>query len=525
MRFRYTLKHYLPVEALQFTNNEFEVSISGWDQLNNGSEQGFTWNNPSSVIADASVSGYANTAAIGQQCPFEPETGWPPGTYTVAITATNTSTGGSSPFVSGLNIYGSENGTSLDDAILYDGDDGSWTVGAGESTQQVVFTTGQHYQKIFFKFTKQGVNSGYEVIFTIDSIELIRVNGATNDHEISEPDGWKGSKIILERDPEFCSLVEHYEGAAGGAFIFYGSNGVEDGGIEFIKEIEETYGFDADIGFLAEFAPDDVNYETIFEGLLALDLKNEMKDNKMQVPVIPSSLWAKFINRMNTPVNLSDNFDLDGNPVDPCIPSTVTLTDQKVMTRDRLYQEESVTIQYNIPDSQYGGIDFYNDALNEQEISEKFTIARLEHTERPTELYALEYGGDYTFDIEIRTATSELFGSVTDAGLEVRLQINDDAATVLTQTHEADGLESWTNHNYAGTLSLNKGDFIRLYFYNNNAAGASYQFVWFANVLRESHLIIDGNTEYPATQAQGYLIHDLINGVLDRIGCGRQAIN
>src|SRR5687768_16450954 len=84
--------------------------------------------------------------------------------------------------------------------------------------------------------------------------------------QISEPDGWKGAKMRLDRDPEFFSLIEHYDGAANGAFIFYGDNGVVDGGVNFIKAVEENYGFDANITFLAEYAPDDVNFRTLFSG-------------------------------------------------------------------------------------------------------------------------------------------------------------------------------------------------------------------------------------------------------------------
>lgn len=539
MRLRFTLKHQLAVEALQFTNNEFEVSISGWDQLNNGSEQGFVWNNPSSVIADASVSGYANTAAIGQQCPFEPETGWPPGTYTVAITATNTSTGGSSPFISQLNIYGSESGTSLDDAILFLGDDGEWEVGAGELTQQVIFTTSQHYDKIFFKFTKQGVNTGYEVIFTINTIELIRVNGATNDHEISEPDGWKGAKIILERDPQFCDLVEIYEGAAGGAFIFYGENGVEDGGINFIKDVEENYGFDANIEFLAELAPDDVNYETIFEGLLELSGKNEMKDNKMQVPVIRDDFWAKFINRMDTPVNLSDLFDLDGNPVDPCVPVTVTLTDQFINQYFIGFLPEA-TYSFNagIVGNGYIQLDFDDThelmydaqkAITIDEIDDHISgYPIIDNPEQPNPSFEFEFPGDVVVNDLTIIARNLTNDTTTHLDADIKGYLFDGTTEhLLTRTDYlgSDGTTRRSRFEYSGTITDIKS--ITVYLYNDSGSTSGDIGLLFDDQVEigvpgtyttkfDFHL----KSKYPSTTAQGYLIHDLIHGVLARLGLG-----
>jgi hypothetical protein len=551
MRQRFTLKHQLPLESLQFTNNEFETSITGWDQINNGSEQSFVWNNPSSIIADGTVGNLASTAAVGQLCPFEPDTGWPPGTYTIAITATNTSTGGSAPLVSQLDIYGSDTGGSLNDAIFYLGDDGEWAVGAGEITRQVVFTTTQHYQKLFFKFTKQGANAGYEVIFTIDSIELIRLNGATNDHEISEPEGWNGAKIILDRDPEFCNLVERYEGAAGGAFIFYGANDEVDGGINFIKEIEETYGFDSNIEFLSELAPDDVNYETIFEGLLELSGKNEMKDNKMQVPVIRDDFWAKFINRMDTPVNLSDLFDLDGNPVDPVVPITVNLTSQTIRQKYEGVNSEldsqsfaflqPYVVVYNIPAGDYGQIDFNKDIISE--IEEKFNPPRLDNPFLPSPLFTFKYGGDFTMEFQLVLASGiGVYGDepgedpplpgmffyngvyynstkMPDTDVKVCYMLNNETPVELTQVDSgSDTINSLST--FTTTISGNfiAGDTLRLFLRNDDSV--TRQAIVVKPFIKESYLRITHNTVYPDTQAQGYLIHDLIHGVLARIGLG-----
>jgi hypothetical protein len=338
------------------------------------------------------------------------------------------------------------------------------------------------------------------------------------DKVISEPDGWKGAKIILERHPEFMSLVEYYEGAANGGFIFYGNDGRVDGGIDYIKEIEQTYGFDARIDITIEYSPDGFIYETLFEGQLDLSAKNELKDNRMQVPVIRDDFWAKFINRMDTPVDLSSLVDLDGNAVDPVTPIETLLTFQRLRQTYEGHHSQEETIAYDIPDNQYGQIDFATETISE--IDEKFNLPRLENSAVPSELFAVEYAGNYAFDIAIYTAVGVIGSNATDSNLQIRIQINDNAATVLTQIGESSGIDSWTKHVYNATVTLNKGDQIRLYFYNNNATGASYQFNWLAGVFHDSYMIVRADTVYPSTQAQGYLIHDLIHGVLARYGLG-----
>jgi hypothetical protein len=338
------------------------------------------------------------------------------------------------------------------------------------------------------------------------------------DKVISEPDGWKGAKIILERHPEFMSLIEYYEGAANGGFIFYGSDGRVDGGIDFIKEVEQTYGFDARIDITIDYTPDDVRYRTLFQGQLDLSGKNEMNNNRVRIPVIRDDFWAKFINRMETPVDLSSLVDLDGNAVDPVSPIDVLLTSQRLRQNYEGHHSQDETVAYDIPDNQYGQIDFAQEVISE--IEEKYQVPRLLNSTLPSELFAVEYAGNYAIRVEIFTAVGVIGSSATDSNLQVRIQVNNNAASVLSQVGESNGIDSWTKHVYNSTVTLQKGDFIRLYFYNNNATGSSYQFNWLAGVFHDSFMTITADTIYPETEAQGYLIHDLFHGVLARLGLG-----
>lgn len=144
---------------------------------------------------------------------------------------------------------------------------------------------------------------------------------------ISEPMGWADAKLKLERHEDYHSLVEYFEGS----FIFYGSNGVDDGGIDFIRSVESAYGVDAVLNIVIEVSFDDGDsFETVFTGLLDLSDIQETKNNKAEIPIIRNDFWAKFINRRDTPVNLRDDEDLDGNAVNQIDPVDLDLPSQIV---------------------------------------------------------------------------------------------------------------------------------------------------------------------------------------------------
>jgi hypothetical protein len=479
MNFRYTLKHHLTADDVQFTNNEFTLTINNWDQII-GSDKPFAWSAGKARAGGGAT--LANTAAIGQDRPDQPDLKWRPGTYTIDITANNLSTGGSGPFTQFLRVFGSDAGSALDDEIFFIGDAGQWDVGAGESTQQITFTLTQEYQKIFFKFDKSGSDVGYDVDFIIDSFEIIRVQDATDDHSISEPDGWKGAKIKLDRDPEYGSLIEHYEGAAGGAFIFYGENGEEDGGINFIKEIEETYGLDSNIEFLAEYAPDDTTYTELFSGLLDLTGKNEMPNNKMQVPVIRDGFWAKFFSRKDTPVNLSDDIDLDGNPVDECVPITINLPSQKIRYNGEYRWNE--TVQYPVPGGD-GRIQLDWDTVVVDDL-DKHNLPRVDVTSTTTfnlipGIFEAPYDGVYTFDIRVETG-SFFGGAWQNALAEPRLHIGHVGGTdelnypfFSSSSINNGGQYLWV-HTFNGSFTLAKGQQLAIFGVTDASAGTTNVF-------------------------------------------------
>jgi hypothetical protein len=356
---------------------------------------------------------------------------------------------------------------------------------------------------------------------------------------ISQPDGWKGSKIELERHKDFYSLIEHYEGAANGAFIFYGSNNVVDGGVQYIKSIEKLYGFDTNIEFEAEFSDDDINYQNIFTGLLDIAGKNEMVDNKVQIPIIREDFWAKFINRMDTPVDLSKNVDLDGNVVSACEPINVSLTPQKIRKKYDGHLDEFY-IQFEGSDwstSNYLQLDMTNVVLDE--IDKKYSIPTTFNGSIPAWLWEMEEDGDCTFDLRIEGSArvdAPLTSVAGNTYVRWYLKINEDSATVFNETNHTSGSLSSTVYSYLNTLTLRKGDVVRIYgdiIADIAPLGVNaYYFIWSDRTTstpsgagsgvgtKPTYFRLSMDTTYPESIGQGYLIHDLFYGVLQRMGLG-----
>jgi len=172
---------------------------------------------------------------------------------------------------------------------------------------------------------------------------------------ISEPEGWNGIKINLERDPKYHSLIENFEVP----LIFYGSGGGIDGGYGFIKDalalgIDETVEINVGVRYDSEDS-----YVDLFNGTVDLSTKKEIDFRKIQCAIIRDTIWSKFVNRSNTPVNLLSSVDVDGNPITPILPSTVTLPSQKIRT---LYYAEmtawtdpnKVDIYFDFTDQEFG---------------------------------------------------------------------------------------------------------------------------------------------------------------------------
>lgn len=379
---------------------------------------------------------------------------------------------------------------------------------------------------------------------------------------ISEPDGWKDAKLKLERHPDYHSLVEYFEGD----FIFYGSNGVVDGGINFIKNVENQYGPDAKINISIDLSWDEVDYENIFTGLLDLYGLQEVKDNKLSCPVKRDDFWSNFIARKETPVNLTGTTDLDGNTRSVLDVIDINLPSQKIQKR----YNSGLVDSFVVVEADWSTSDYIQLGVNERildEIEESFTIPSAQNPEIPVWQFAMEDAGDYTFDLRIEASNIYYTCSgapsyvavrnvdVCHAKLNFLLQKNDETALFFVKTNNPASVDKSTVYTFTETLSLNKGDTIRIYgdiiatitegdtanivFYSKTNEFTVKTVVYIAGTCTPAfiqdefinygtspqgagleyptYFKITANTIYPSNETQGYLLHDAANAITDKI--------
>lgn len=291
---------------------------------------------------------------------------------------------------------------------------------------------------------------------------------------ISEPGGWDSAKFKLERNKDYHSLVEFYDQP----LMFYGEDISDNGGIQYIRNIEETQGIDAQISLLIELN-ETGTWETAFEGLLSIETAKEIDFYKLEMGVIRNDFWQKFINRKGTPVDLSASVDLDGNARTPVSPITLNLPSQKI--RQKYDGRLNYNYGFNDCDSTLTGgyIQLDMDQNLISEIEQKFTLPIDQNTEIPVSIFDVEFDGNYEFDLRIEmskiyyttdsgapTCNQTKHIRETDGNVDWYIQINNQTPITFTADNvfvipfiNAFG----TTYTYADSVSLIKGDQIRIY--------------------------------------------------------------
>lgn len=380
--------------------------------------------------------------------------------------------------------------------------------------------------------------------------------------QISEPDGFKDLKLTLERDKNFHGITERFEGS----FIFYGDNGVVNGGIDRILEVERDYGPDAKLIFRARVSFDGYTFEDLFEGLLQLFGIIGMPDNKIQVPVIPNDILTKFINRLDTPVNIQDYKSLDGDDVDYFESINLHLTSQKIQKKFIGNISEGQTIyQDDILINEYIQLDFYSNELNE--IDKKYDLPIAANPDIPVSLFDINEAGAYNVNFRLEMSTKVYSGGgipacagtfTTDpvsSIIELYIQISDETPVLIVGV-DVPGLS--TVYTFNQDYTFKTGDQIRIYAKlistswvgttssvgniliwgdnNTNVTVGVTTFV-FTGVFCQvdtpyfstrnfgiapsgnhtpSYLHVTGQTVYPESNAFGFLIHDVAGQIIDR---------
>jgi hypothetical protein len=361
------------------------------------------------------------------------------------------------------------------------------------------------------------------------------------DKVISEPQGFDQAQLKLVRHEDFHSLIEYYEGE----FIFYGADQFDDGGIDYIREVDSAYGHDTDLRITIEVAPDGYTFETLFVGLLKLAELEELPDNKMQVPVIRDDFWSKFINRQETQVDIQSQTNLDNTSADQFDSVNLRMSSQTI--RKRYYGQwnegENTLIVPNPSGDTYLQITPPDISLDE--IDEAFSLGFFYNYERPVWWLESDEAGEYRFDFRI-VMSGNIGGSqpplehftVASNAWDLYFQKNDDTAALFTKvnviTIPATGF-GYTIYTYSVTLDLNVGDRIRVYgieiaslltkltiwgvgeaFYSDG--GIDNESI--ANITQfeiPSYFDVEADTVFPISNCQSFLIHDAGGQITDRI--------
>jgi len=285
----------------------------------------------------------------------------------------------------------------------------------------------------------------------------------------SAPDGWQQAVMKLARDKEFYSLIEFFDGS----FIFYGDNGVINGGLHFIENLEEIYGPDVEIDILIEAAPNGYTYEDVFLGQLDLSLGERVEDNKYRIPIIRENFWAKFNARWKTPVDLLAVTDLDEEVItSPVDNVTLSLPSQIVTYISRYNQQYPLTYD-NSGGGTYCILNFNEVILDDIKL---FSIVR-EIVDFDTfsvlGLFEAPYDGD--FEIEMKFTSAQYLSATpewTTGNSNIRIKKTNETGVdtygFLTSPETAgsssgsSGADSWRNWVFVVTYRLVRGEQLAL---------------------------------------------------------------
>lgn len=377
---------------------------------------------------------------------------------------------------------------------------------------------------------------------------------------INEPDGWKDCRLKLERDKNFHSLIEYFDGS----FIFYGDNGIVNGGIDYIKEVEQTQGFDAQITITIEVSFDGYTYDPLFTGQLNLSLAQEIPDNKIQVPIVRDDFWSKFINRLDTPVNIQSQLSLDNEDVNQFDSVNLNLTPQVLQAK---YLNEQDDGEY----SEFDGVGYYQITPNNivlSEIEDTYSLPFAYNADIPVWWLDAAYDGLYHFDLRaeisqlVNVLGNNVLSELVSGGLtspttfvfvkNEETAINFSRVDNVASYNGSSVYSCWdtppgggvialgsTIFSYSTSIQLKKGDVIRVYLHRTSGSDNVKAFLWGKNgtpcldtsflpkdvqsgqppgmVDIPTYFSVIAETVYPESNAFSFLVHDAAGQICDRI--------
>jgi hypothetical protein len=346
---------------------------------------------------------------------------------------------------------------------------------------------------------------------------------------ISEPGGWDSAKFKLERNKDYHSLVEFYDQP----LMFYGEDISDNGGIQYIRNIEETQGIDAQISLLIELN-ETGPWETAFEGLLSIETAKEIDFYKLEMGVIRNDFWQKFINRKGTPVDLSASVDLDGNAITPVSPITLRLPSQVIRKKFNGYYQYALDQYYGTTGQmEDNGFEFiqlgFETGLDNIITEIKSNNIPTAMTNTISSLISVVESGSYTINIKVTNGHARPieanFSYSTIGKYPVYIRINNETPTILTSANVTYGVDVVTEWTYSDTIDLLVGDEIYIYVEDIYDFSTDVHFLFgidgfeYSGLFQygESYINITANTISPDTETESFLIKDAAESILSKL--------
>lgn len=322
---------------------------------------------------------------------------------------------------------------------------------------------------------------------------------------VDEPLGLKEAELQLERDPDFHSLVETFDGT----FVWWGS------AYTLLKTIKASDGPKGRPEIKFEITFDGLTYDTLFVGLIDLSLSEDItkisSGYKMVAPVIRNDFWAKFINRKNFAVDLQAAVDVDGNARTPIAKITLPLPCQPLRKTYNGFNG-STWFYSAMPAGQFGVISF--DGVGKDEIETRDTDENAVSSTLPKPFITAKEPGGYTFDITIFINSTGAFpGGSRVLGIDCYIQHNGTATPMTVTQLGTNGVDGRTQFTATVGYTALMGDAFRVYF--KNTSGAPVSFYWLNHYF--SYLTLDADTTFPDSSTDAYLIGDAAESILSKI--------
>lgn len=369
--------------------------------------------------------------------------------------------------------------------------------------------------------------------------------------EITEPDGWKDCTLKLDRHEVFHSLIEYFDGS----FIFYGNNGQIDGGVDFIKAVIQEYGIDTTILIDIDITFDELSYSNVYNGQLGIPDSEEMENNKMRMPIIRDDRWAKFISRLDTPVNIQSLLNLDDEVTNNSDKINLKLTSQVIRFRTHASLRNSFIYGFWESPNTYMQIDWDDYPLDE--VTTKFSFPVAFNPSLPVEKFSVDFDGEYYIRCKLYFTHVGMIigggGSVSFDGyydltrtgpdFQIELLINGVTHSVFTQTDlGTDGVDGYSRYTLETTVNLNAKDKVTIMgrvltatiflpmllgsdtvgtgaladIYQQPAGGAVPP-DFPSGLTEDNELVVEALTTFPEDDYEAFLLHDVAGYVVDRI--------